>query len=53
MVLALSIPASFPQRDLLITMTFGVVILSILAQGVSVGPGVAMARTHQTVASAR
>jgi CPA1 family monovalent cation:H+ antiporter len=38
MVLALSIPESFPQRDLLITMTFGVVILSILAQGVTVGP---------------
>ncbi|HTE47645.1 MAG TPA: sodium:proton antiporter [Gemmatimonadaceae bacterium] len=38
MVLALSIPESFPQRDLLITMTFGVVILSILAQGITVGP---------------
>ena len=38
MVLALSIPESFPQRDLLITMTFGVVILSILIQGVTVGP---------------
>ena len=38
MVLALSIPASFPQRDLLITMTFGVVILSILTQGITVGP---------------
>lgn len=38
MVLALSIPDAFPQRDLLITMTFGVVILSILAQGVTVGP---------------
>jgi CPA1 family monovalent cation:H+ antiporter len=38
MVLALSIPEAFPQRDLLITMTFGVVVLSILAQGVTVGP---------------
>ncbi len=38
MVLALSIPESFPQRDLLITMTFGVVILSILIQGITVGP---------------
>jgi monovalent cation:H+ antiporter, CPA1 family len=38
MVLALSIPESFPQRDPIITMTFGVVILSILIQGITVGP---------------
>jgi CPA1 family monovalent cation:H+ antiporter len=38
MVLALSLPESFPNRDILINMTFGVVILSILAQGVTVGP---------------
>lgn len=38
MVLALSIPDAFPQRDLLVTMTFGVVVLSILIQGVTVGP---------------
>ena len=38
MVLAVSLPTTFPQRDLLITITFGVVILSILAQGVAVGP---------------
>jgi len=38
MVLAISIPETFPQRDLLITMTFGVVILSILIQGITVGP---------------
>jgi monovalent cation:H+ antiporter, CPA1 family len=38
MVLALSIPETFPQRDLLIAMTFGVVVLSILIQGISVGP---------------
>ena len=38
MVLALSIPESFPQRQLLITMTFGVVILSIVIQGITVGP---------------
>jgi CPA1 family monovalent cation:H+ antiporter len=34
----LSIPESFRQRDLLITMTFGVVVLSIPAQGITVGP---------------
>jgi len=35
MVLALSLPRSMPDRPLLITMTFGVVILSILGQGFS------------------
>jgi CPA1 family monovalent cation:H+ antiporter len=35
MVLALSVPKSLPDRPLLITMTFGVVILSILGQGLS------------------
>jgi CPA1 family monovalent cation:H+ antiporter len=38
MVLALSIPESYPQRDLLVTMTFGVVVLSILVQGITVSP---------------
>src|SRR5262249_30322704 len=38
MVLALSIPESFAQRDLLVTMTFGVVVLSILVQGITVSP---------------
>jgi monovalent cation:H+ antiporter, CPA1 family len=35
MVLALSLPESMPSRSLLITMTFGVVTLSILGQGLS------------------
>jgi len=38
MVLVLSLPRHFPHRDLLVTMTFGVVILSILIQGVSMSP---------------
>jgi CPA1 family monovalent cation:H+ antiporter len=38
MVLALGLPASFPHRDLLITMTFGVVVLSILIQGMTMAP---------------
>lgn len=38
MVLALSLPTSFPQRELLVDMTFGVVLLSILVQGLSVAP---------------
>ncbi|HEX7663127.1 MAG TPA: sodium:proton antiporter [Polyangiaceae bacterium] len=33
MVLALSLPADFPERELVVTMTFGVVLLSILVQG--------------------
>ena len=38
MVLALSLPADFPQRDLLVTITFGVVIMSILGQGLTMAP---------------
>ncbi|HXI21340.1 MAG TPA: cation:proton antiporter [Gemmatimonadales bacterium] len=38
MVLALSLPAGFPNRDLLVATTFGVVLLSILVQGLSMGP---------------
>ncbi|HEY2896077.1 MAG TPA: cation:proton antiporter [Gemmatimonadaceae bacterium] len=33
MVLALSLPVTFPARDQIVTITFGVVILSILIQG--------------------
>ncbi len=35
MVLALSLPASFAYRDLIVAMTFGVVLLTILFQGTS------------------
>jgi CPA1 family monovalent cation:H+ antiporter len=35
MVLALALPFDFPNRDLLITLTFGVVVLSILVQGLT------------------
>ena len=35
MVLALSLPFDFPNRVLLITLTFGVVVLSILVQGLT------------------
>jgi CPA1 family monovalent cation:H+ antiporter len=35
MVLALGLVADFPHRDLLITMTYGVVILSLLVQGLT------------------
>jgi CPA1 family monovalent cation:H+ antiporter len=38
MVLALALPPDFPHRELLINMTFGVVILSILIQGLSMAP---------------
>jgi CPA1 family monovalent cation:H+ antiporter len=38
MVLALSLSPAFPHRDLLITMTFGVVILSLLLQGLTMAP---------------
>jgi CPA1 family monovalent cation:H+ antiporter len=38
MVLALSIPPSVPQRDFLVTLTYGVVALSILLQGLTISP---------------
>lgn len=38
MVLALGLPADFPHRALLVTMTFGVVVLSILLQGFTCAP---------------
>ena len=38
MVLVLTLPQQFPHRELLINMTFGVVILSILIQGLSISP---------------
>jgi Na+:H+ antiporter len=38
MVLALGLPGGFPHRDLLVTMTFGVVVLSILVQGLTMAP---------------
>jgi CPA1 family monovalent cation:H+ antiporter len=38
MVLALSLPLDFPFRDLLITMTFGVVIATLLVQGLTMAP---------------
>ena len=38
MVLAITLPDSFPSRELIAHMTFGVVLLSILVQGLTVGP---------------
>ena len=38
MVLVLSLPRSFPYRELLVNMTFGVVLLSLLIQGLTMSP---------------
>jgi monovalent cation:H+ antiporter, CPA1 family len=38
MVLVLGLPADFRHRELVVSMTFGVVILSILVQGLTMGP---------------
>ena len=46
MVLALALPRDYPHRELLVTMTFGVVILSIPVQGLSMGT-LAQTRTCQ------
>lgn len=44
MVLALSLPADFVGRDLVITATFGVVVISILGQGTTMAPLLRRAR---------
>jgi CPA1 family monovalent cation:H+ antiporter len=38
MVLALALADDFPERSRVVTVTFGVVILSILVNGLTVGP---------------
>ncbi|MEJ2653069.1 MAG: Na+/H+ antiporter [Gammaproteobacteria bacterium] len=38
MVLVLSLAKDFPHRDLLVTMTFGVVMISILVHGMTISP---------------
>lgn len=38
MVLVLSLRPDFPHRELLVNMTFGVVLISIIMQGLSMGP---------------
>jgi CPA1 family monovalent cation:H+ antiporter len=38
MVLVLGLDRTFPHRDLLLTMTYGVVVLSILVQGLTMAP---------------
>jgi CPA1 family monovalent cation:H+ antiporter len=38
MVLALGLDPSFPHRELLLTMTYGVVVVSILVQGLTMAP---------------
>ena len=38
MVLVLGLPMALPQRELIISITFGVVVLSILIQGTTMGP---------------
>ena len=52
MVLVLSLPEDFPHRDLLVTMTFGVVLISILVHGMTVSPllrwlGIVKGREHR------
>ncbi|HTV78093.1 MAG TPA: cation:proton antiporter [Steroidobacteraceae bacterium] len=52
MVLVLSLPPAFPDRELLVSMTFGVAVLSILIQGLTMPAllgllGIVTDRTHQ------
>lgn len=48
MVLALSLPPEMPQRDLVIEMTVGVVVLSILVQGLTAAPLLRHFRVRET-----
>lgn len=50
MVLVLSLPRDFPHRELLVSMTFGVVVLSILVHGLTMSPllrWLGIVREHQ------
>jgi CPA1 family monovalent cation:H+ antiporter len=52
MVLVLSLAKDFPHRELLVTMTFGVVMISILVHGMTVSPllrwlGIVRGRGHR------
>lgn len=50
MVLVLSLPPEFPHRELLVSMTFGVVLLSILVHGLTMSPllrWLGIARPHR------
>lgn len=40
MVLALSLPTSIPERGMILTVTFGVVLISLVVQGLSLGPAI-------------
>ena len=51
MVLALSLPPEMPQRDLVVVMTIGVVVLSILVQGLTAGPLLRRLRVTETATS--
>ncbi len=54
MVLVLSLPRDFPHRELLVSMTFGVVILSILVHGLTMSPllrWLGIVRGHQNRAA--
>lgn len=44
MVLAFSLPAAVPDRGLILTVTFGVVLLSLVLQGLTLGPAIRLMR---------
>jgi CPA1 family monovalent cation:H+ antiporter len=46
---ALSLPADFPYRQQLLAMTYGVVLFTVLAQGLTIGPLVRRLGLTQTV----
>jgi CPA1 family monovalent cation:H+ antiporter len=47
MVLVLALPANFPFRELIVNMTFGVVFLTIVVQGMTAGPLLKLLRIRE------
>lgn len=51
MALALSLPIDFPHRSLILAMAYGVVLFSLVIQGLSLGPAVQALHLTQSIGS--
>jgi CPA1 family monovalent cation:H+ antiporter len=51
LALALALPTSVPSRDLLVTMAFGVVLFTLVVQGLTVAPFLKLSRVTQPAQS--
>ena len=50
LALSLSLPATFPYREQILDLTFGVVIFSIVVQGLTIKPLLKLANGHNPIA---